>query len=395
MALAAAGVRVDLIGHAGTPVLPAIQGDPRIHVRALRPVGLPRRGPRGLYLMLGGLRAVFEAFRLGARLALARPRFDLILVQNPPAIPTLAVAGMAARMRGARFVVDWHNLAYSMLGLRLGPKHWAVRWARRFERFFSRSARSHLCVSKAMRERLSDDLGVRNALVLYDRPQARFVPTPPAARDTLLRRLAEAEPALAALLGESADRPRLAVTSTSFRDDEDLDLLLSAARELEPRLAKTQAKSLVIVVTGRGPLRDRFIENAAALGLERITILSLWLTQEDYPGMLGAADVGICLHRSSSGVDLPMKLADMHGAGLPVLALDYAPCLTERLKPGENGFLFRTAHELADGLGRCVDDTEGAILERLRVGVARVREDTWTAGWRREAAPVLLGEGVW
>jgi beta-1,4-mannosyltransferase len=69
--------------------------------------------------------------------------------------------------------------------------------------------------------------------------------------------------------------------------------------------------------------------------------------------LLSLCDIGVCLHYSSSGLDLPMKVVDMFGAGIPVLAINYET-LNELLKHNKNGLIFNNAEELTKQLSDIV-----------------------------------------
>ena len=95
---------------------------------------------------------------------------DLVLTQNPPAFPTLAVSWFSLRRKNVRFVVDWHNLGFTVLRQRLGRWNPAVRLARWYERRDARLVDANICVSRAMAAWLESRFAVRTPTVLYDRP---------------------------------------------------------------------------------------------------------------------------------------------------------------------------------------------------------------------------------
>ena len=56
--------------------------------------------------------------------------FQLTASKNPPSIPSLALVQLVGRIRGSKVIIDWHNLGYSILALKLGPNHLLVRIAK-------------------------------------------------------------------------------------------------------------------------------------------------------------------------------------------------------------------------------------------------------------------------
>jgi beta-1,4-mannosyltransferase len=322
-------------------------------------------------------RGVSLAAQLLAAL-LRTPRPDAILVQTPPAVPTLWAAALAARLRGSRLIADWHNLGATLVALSKGGRHPLTRLYAAAERRTGRWADSHLCVTAALQSRLAA-MGIP-ASVFADRPAAVY------------RRVLEASKgsfrsAFLERLGGAQGPELLAVAPTSFTLDEDLDLLTRAALRLDERLAAVgSGRGVLIVATGRGPGRSRLERDWEGRRWRRVRLRAAWLEGEEYPRLLAAADVGLSLHRSSSGADFPMKLLDMRGAGLPACALRFEHLL-ENFEPRQHGWIFEDEQGLAARLEALALDP--APLAALRSQAAPA--ESWEDAWRREAAPVILG----
>lgn len=99
--------------------------------------------------------------------------------------------------------------------------------------------------------------------------------------------------------------------------------IIGTGYEEAASLSSLNYPKLVCIITGKGPEKEKYLQIIGGKCWQMVRILTPWLETEDYPLVLAAADLGVCLHWSSSGLDLPMKVVDMFGSGLPVCAINY------------------------------------------------------------------------
>jgi beta-1,4-mannosyltransferase len=182
-----------------------------------------------------------------------------------------------------------------------------------------------------------------SARVLYDRPPAIFRPISIEDKHNLFVKLKEECIEFAAndindenetlftvydLINDKislkANRPALLISSTSWTEDEDFSILFEALEQYDSNASHNKIyPKLVCVITGKGPLKAYYQQKVAEKEFKFVKFVFLWLIAEDYPKLLASADIGISLHKSSSNLDLPMKVVDMFGSCLPVCAFQY------------------------------------------------------------------------
>ena len=170
------------------------------------------------------------------------------------------------------------------------------------------------------------------------------------------------------------------VSSTSWTADEDFSLLLTALDHYQSFVTKaSRLPKLLFIITGKGALKaafERAIADRSGKWVD-IAVRCIFLPARDYPILLGSADLGVSLHVSSSGRDLPMKVVDMFGCGVPVLAKHFE-CLGELVKDGLNGLLFETGEELGKQLVVCsgLFQVSNGTLRRVGyiTGIPKFRE---------------------
>ena len=407
LSIAKHGASVDFIGYVESDIHPKILANPsmiKIHALQSSP-GYLKTNDRRLFLLYGPLKVLFQIWTLWHVLGYKAKPARWMLVQNPPSIPTLFVAQIICFLRHTRLVIDWHNFGYSILALKLGSSHPLVLISRLYEWVFARSAHAHFCVSNAMAQVLTQVYRVLQTVrTLHDRPASEFQPVAEAQRSAFLDRLPELlcldEPRkfndLQRLLGEvRRGKSKLLVSSTSWTPDEDFSIFLDALVKYSD-LAITshpELPEILAVITGKGPQKADFLKKVkdlkAAEKLEMVTIETAFLRTNDYASLLGSADLGISLHNSSSGVDLPMKVVDMFGAGLPVAGWGDFEAWPELVHEGINGKSFSDAAGLQAILMQLFSG-DGVLLKRLRKGAVEDGSKRWDEEWDRVAGELFF-----
>uniref|UniRef100_A0A8C5UFP3 Chitobiosyldiphosphodolichol beta-mannosyltransferase n=1 Tax=Malurus cyaneus samueli TaxID=2593467 RepID=A0A8C5UFP3_9PASS len=314
-----------------------------------------------------------------------------ILLQNPPGLPSIAVAWVAGLFWGSKLIIDWHNYGYSIMSLSHGRNHPLVLIAKWYEKLFGRLSDYNLCVTDAMKEDLWVNFKIK-AVTLYDKPASYFKETPLDLQHNLYMKLGGT---VLCLLPTDPDRS--AFTERDGKGGNVVKIrgrpaLLISSTSWTGWFIKEGAKlpALVCVITGKGPLKDYYNGLIQKLHFKHIQICTPWLEAEDYPLLLGSADLGVCLHKSSSGLDLPMKVVDMFGCCLPVCAI-YFKCLHELVKHNENGLIFRDSKELAEQLKMLFSEfpsLEGK-LHSFRQNLRKSRQLRWDESWDQIVLPLL------
>ena len=129
-----ANMDVDVVAYEGSTPRPELLNHPHISLRLVTPPPqwLQRFLPR---LLAMAVRVLLQICQLTLTMAVRLPKPDFILLQTPPCMPSFTVCRLTAWLRRAKFIIDWHNFAYTLMALKHGPRHPVVRPARRGEEY--------------------------------------------------------------------------------------------------------------------------------------------------------------------------------------------------------------------------------------------------------------------
>jgi len=313
----------------------------------------------------------------------------------------LLICILICYIRSSKLILDWHNYGYTILKVN-GRNNFLVYLSYLYEKLLGRFSYINLCVSNAMKKDLKSKFNIE-AIEFPDKPMPNvFSNSIPNEKDIFnlfmkykstfkVESFFEPDMTSSSLgLTLKKNRPFLFLSSTSWSPDEDFNILLNAMVKCDALLASSSYdlminKEIYMIITGRGPMRDAFIKKTESKNLKYFQVKTIWLDSDDYPKVLSMVDLGVCMHYSSSGYDLPMKVVDMFSAGLPVLAIEYET-LKELVKDKSNGYLFKDEDDLCELMRRSIVEFyskgQNKDLIEMRHFLRKDFNQNWISQWK-------------
>ena len=406
---------VSLIGFNGGDIRSDISTNPKIKQYYISQGlnKLLRKLPRFLFIFVALIKIITQVLSL-LWILFRIPKFKFLILQNPPGIPAMLICWIVCKIRGSKFIIDWHNYGYTILKVNNRPQ-FLVNLACKYEKYLGKKSDVNFCVSQAEKRDLKKEFGIE-AVCLPDRPVKglfKFL-NQNEANELYKKYPNELSSLIDSHLPENKNnKPIVMISSTSWTPDEDFSLLLDSfikteemiLEDIEDKEQKTKVsitkdkiKKILFLITGRGPLRDKFMKKVAEAKLKYFEVKSIWLESDDYPKLLSLVDLGISLHYSSSGIDLPMKVVDMFSGCLPVASI-YYDTIVELVEENKNGFLFKNDKDLCKILKNVIIEysTTGKCekIDKFRENLHKdLDKNDWVSQWKQRVIPSLKKKNI-
>ncbi|KAG7193520.1 mannosyltransferase [Scheffersomyces spartinae] len=379
---------VNLVGYIESDIPIEIIDDPNIELYDIKMIKNQFNLP---FVVFAAYKVMFQVVSI-FQLLFQLKGSNYIMIQNPPSLPLLLMVVVFTKLfsRRTKLVIDWHNLNYTILNLKYNNlNHPMVKFLKWYEKSLSGYADLNLTVTEQMKSFLVNEFNVESEkiITLYDRPNERFQPQKFGNDD-----IQQQFPNIDMLMSGIPDNEsyKIIISSTSFTPDEDFNILLDALVLYQKDMQSDRLlPPILCVITGKGPMKDQFLSTVRQLDFDpkQIIVKNVWLDPEEYPIMISMAKLGISLHTSSSGIDLPMKIVDMFGCGVPVISLQF-PAIGELVKDGVNGLITTKNNQKQDQSTQVYQLLKQALMDNnlyqtIKNGAMEETKLRWDQNWTK------------